>query len=44
MTDEIPEGRTKYDRLAMIFFDKPYWQLDNDQQIEISDLWKDENS
>lgn len=43
MTDEMPEGRTKYDWIAKICFDKLYLELDDDQQIEVRDLWNEKN-
>jgi len=44
--DDLPEtdsGYCKYDMLSKQYFDKQYWELDNDQRIEILDLWKERN-
>jgi hypothetical protein len=43
MTDE-DSGQTKYDNLSIQYFDgKQYWELDEDQRIEIIDLWNEKN-
>ena len=44
MTDEYPEGYTKYDDMALKAFARLYWELDNDQQIEVRDLHDDKNT
>jgi hypothetical protein len=34
----------KYDHLAMLCFGKSYWELNDDQQLEVRDLFDEKNS
>jgi hypothetical protein len=34
---------SKYDYLSQKYFGKPYYQLDNEEQIEIEDLYNGRN-
>lgn len=42
MTDE--DTVLKYNHLAMICYDKLYWELDEDQKIEVTDLFDEKNT
>jgi hypothetical protein len=43
-TEPADSGQTKYDTLAKQWYGKMYWQLNQDQRIEIIDLWNERNT
>jgi hypothetical protein len=40
---ETDSGMCKYDSMSIQCFDKKHWELNEDQRIEVIDLWNEKN-